>query len=219
MLGSLGVIQDVRIFTFNPSTGGFLAQQTQATTVMSGMPFEVHALMSPSEKDGVIDFVIRDLRYAQEIPLWSVPNSHIYSLGPEILDITNVRYYTDPTGSLSRSLSDAEGLVSWFGFYTTASGQELRIRPSLAASYQLILDAVLAPSLGAGDLATLHLPSEDWVLQGVAARCFWLLEQRSASTEQSKHKSYRREMANGFTALSRRFQPATTRRIQTEEQM
>src|SRR3990172_1927509 len=58
LLGSIGLLQDLRVGTFNAGSGAFLAAITAATTIISGMPFEVHALVSPAEKDRAIDGAI-----------------------------------------------------------------------------------------------------------------------------------------------------------------
>ncbi len=212
LLGSAGFIQDVRVGSFNTGSGAYLAAVTAATTIYSGMPFEVHGLISPAEKDRALDEAIKDVRYAQELALWAIPQGHIYSVGDEVLDVVDVRYYSDPTDSLNRG----EGHPDWFKLVRTASGNELRINPSLIASYQLVIDAIMAPSLGAGDLATVNLPSDKWALTGAAARCYWMLEQQSPGQETSAYKAKRAEMAREFTRLSARFQPSVSRKIQLD---
>src|SRR3990167_10656208 len=62
LLGSAGFIQDVRVGSFNTGSGAFMGAQTLATTIFSGMPFEVAGLISPAEKDMALDAVIRDVR-------------------------------------------------------------------------------------------------------------------------------------------------------------
>jgi hypothetical protein len=213
LMGSAGFIQDVRVGSFNTGSGAYLSAVTAATTIYSGMPFEVHGTISPTDKDRAIDAVIRDVRYQQELTIWAIDQGHIYSLGPNVLDVVDVRYYSDPANSLNRG----EGHPHWFGFTQTASRNELRIAPSLRASYQLVIDAILAPSLGAGDLATVNLPSDEWILSGAAARCYWQLEQKGPGQETSKYKERRQEAARAFSGLSARFQPIISRKIQLDE--
>ncbi|MCK9602441.1 MAG: hypothetical protein M0R06_25570 [Sphaerochaeta sp.] len=213
LLGSAGHIQDVRVGSFNTGSGAYLAAVTAATTIYSGMPFEVHGIISPADKDRAIDAVIRDVRYRQELAIWAIDQGHIYSLGADVLDVIDVRYFSDPTDSLSRG----EGHPHWFRFEQTASRNELRIAPSLLPSYQLVIDAILAPSLGAGDLATVNLPSDEWALSGAAARCYWMLEQRAPGQETSKYKERRQEAAREYTRLSNRFQPIIARKVQLDE--
>jgi hypothetical protein len=212
LLGSASIIQDVRVGSFNTGSGAYLAAVTPATTIISGMPFEVHGLLSPAEKDWVLDEVIKGVRYVEELTVGAIPHSHIYSLGDDVLDVVDVRFYSNPVGSLDRG----EGHPHWYKLVRTASGNELRITPSLFASYQLVIDAVMAPSLGAGDLATVNLPSDSWILAGAAARCYWLLEQQSPGQEASAYKAKRAEMAREFTRLSARFQPSVSRKIQLD---
>jgi hypothetical protein len=212
LLGSAGVIQDLRVASFNTGSGAYLSAQTLATAIYSGMPFEVHAMLPPDEMDQAITDVISDLRTRREIALWALPEGHIYSLGPDVLDVLEARYLTDPAASLDRG----EHALAWWKVEQTATRYEIRIDPSLVASQQLVLDAITSLSLGAGDLATVNLPSDEWVLAGAAARCYWLLDQQ-APGQSAAYEARRREAARRFTALSTRFQPVVTRRIRLDE--
>ncbi len=213
LLGSAGFIQDLIVGSFNTGSGAYLGAQTLATTIWSGMPYERHSLISPVEKDLALDTIIRDVRIKQELPLWSIPDGHIYSLGPEVLDIVGGRFFGAPTGSLARDV----GSLDHYKLVQTASGQELRVSPSLPASYQLVLDAITAATLGAGDLATLNLPNINLVLWGAAARCLWMVEQNAPNQETERYKARRKEAALAYTKLAARFQPKITRKIQLEE--
>lgn len=213
LLGTTGRLQDLRVGSFNTGSGAFLGAVTLATTIFSGMPYEVHGLLDPSEKDIALDAVIKDLRTKDEQTLWSVDSLRIYSLGEEVLDVIDVRYYSDPAGSLSRG----EGRFTWFALAHTASGQELRISSALPASYQIVYDAILTVSLGAEDLATVNLLSNELVMWGAAARCFWMLEQQSPGQEAGKYRERRREAARMYTKLSKRFEPKIARKIQLDE--
>ncbi len=214
LLGSAGLIQDLRIGSYNTGSGAYLGAQTLATTVFSGMPFEVHAKLSPADKDIAITRTIEGIgALQQEIPIWAIANGHDYSLGPEILDVIDAYYLSDPTDSLNIGRHQ----LQHFTLRKTATGQCLSIIPSLIASYQLVLSAITTISLGAGDLATVNLPSESLVLAGAAARCYWMLEQ-NAGQNTKQYQERRLSAARQYNALAARFQPiATTRKIQLEE--
>ncbi len=211
LLGSAGVLQDTRVGSFNTGSGAFLSAVTAATTIFSGMPFEVHGLLSPAEKDRELNGVVNKLRVQQELPLAAVQDLHVYSLGPEVLDVLDVRYFSYPLASRN------EAQLIWYKLVSTATGQELRVSPSLEWSQQLVLDAVLAVSLGAGEQATINLPDQDWLLSGAAARCLWLVEQRSPGQEAAAYRNRRGEAAREFTRLSARFQPKIARKVQLDE--
>jgi hypothetical protein len=213
LLGSAGLIQDLRVASFNTGSGAFLGAQTLATTVFSGMPFEVHALLAPDDKDRCLDAVIRDLRVRQELPIWANANSHVYSLGPEVLYVLDVRYYTQPTDSLNLG----EHQCPWWKVTPTATGHYLSVQPSLLPSQQLVVDAVLGLSLGAGDLATVNLPSDEWALSGAAARCYWLLGQQAPAQNAGDYKERRMEAAREYTRQSQRHQPAILQKPQLDE--
>jgi hypothetical protein len=211
LLGSAGVIQDLRVGSFNTGSGAYLSAQTLATTVFSGMPYELHALMPPTEMDQALTDVIADLRTYRELAIWATPESYIYSLGPDVLDVLDVRILTAPTGSLNRG----EYPAGWWKTEQTATRYELRIDAALLVSQQLLIGAITSLSLGAGDLATVNLPSDEWLLSGAAARCYWLLDQRVPG-QVSAYGERRREMARRFTALSGRFQPVVSRKVQLD---
>lgn len=213
MLGSAGVIADARVASFNTGSGAFVSAVLAATTVYSGMPYEVAALISPADKDRALDTVIRDVRIRQRLPIWAIDQGRIYSLGDEVRDVADVYYQSDPTGSLDKG----ESPIPWFRFDQTGSGNQLRIAGSLVPSQQLIVDALVTVSLGANDLATVNVPSDSWVLAGAAARCYWMMEQQAPGKEAAAYRQRRAEAANQYTRLSARFQPFVTRRTMLDE--
>ena len=213
LLGSAGVLQDLRVGTFNTGSGAFLAAVTAATTIFSGMPFEVHGMVSPDEKDRQLDAVIKDVRALQELTIPAVDDLLIYSLGPDVEHVLEARVQSDPSHSLGRD----DATLGWWKVVTTATGRELRLSSPLSASQHLVLNAITAVSLGAGDLATVNLPSQEWALTGAAARCYWLLEAQAPGKEASRYKDKRQEMARHYSRLSQRFQPFVTRKVQLEE--
>lgn len=213
LLGSAGFIQDIRVGSFNTGSGAFVGNQALATTIFSGMPFEVHALVSPAEKDRALDEIISSLRYRQEVAINAIVDGYIYSIGPDIKRILDVRYLTDPTDSLSLG----EHGITWWKREVTGSGTQLRINKALEASHQLIIEALLEPTLGSGDLATVNLLREDVVMWGAAAKCIWLVEQRAPSQEAGRYKERRREAEAKYTRLARRFGPKIATKVQLDE--
>ena len=213
LLGSAGWMQDLRVASFNTGSGAYVGLQTLATTVFSGMPFEVATLIPPTEKDIVLDRVIEQQRYRQEIALWSIADGQLYSLGPEIKDLIDLRYLSDPTDSLNQG----EHAMQAWRVEATGSIRQLRVNPALPASYQLVADAILAVSLGAGDLATVNLPSREAVLWGAAARCYWLLEQRAPGQNAAAYRERRQEAARRYSQLMAQVQPrGIARKIQLD---
>lgn len=212
VLGSLGVLQDGRVASFD-AAGVFVLGVTTATTVLAGMPYEIGTRLAAAEKDRALDAVIRDVRTRQEVTLWTRDGMTAYSLGAEVVDVLDVGVDADPSGTLGRRVTP----VGWFGQRRTAAGMEVRIAPGVAGSCYLVLDALVRASLGASDLATVNVPSDDLVLAGAAARCLWLLEQDAPGQEAAVYRERRAEMAREYTRLARRFQPAVTRRVMPDE--
>ncbi len=55
------------------------------------------------------------------------------------------------------------------------------------------------------------------LLSGAAARCLWLVEQRSPGQEAAAYRNRRGEVAREFTRLSARFQPKIAKKVQLDE--
>ncbi len=213
LLGSAGFIQDMRVGSFNTGSGAFVGAQTLATTIFSGMPYEVHRLVSPSDKDAALDAVISGVRELQERYYWSIDGMHIYSMNPTVdIDIVAARYYSNPNGSLDKG----EGQFAWWKFVKTINAHELRVSPSMPASYQLVIDVIVAPSLAADDLATVNLESDDLVIWGAAARCYWMAGRGAPAQETALFDQQRREAAREYSRLSANFKPKITRKPQLD---
>lgn len=213
LIATVGDNQDLRIGSFNTGSGAFIQAVTLVSTSVSGRTVEVHSMLSPVDKDRALNSVIRDVRVLREHPIWAIDNGHVYSLGDDIYQIHDVRYLSDPSDSLNLG----EHKLRWWKYEVTATGNQLRIDPSLPASYQLILKALVAVSLGAGELATVNLPSEDMILWGAAARCYWMIEQSSPGQETAIYKARRAEAAKEYTRLAMRFQPYRHQRPMLDE--
>lgn len=226
LLGSAGFIQDMRVGSFNTGSGAFVGAQTLATTIFSGMPYEVHRLISPTDKDKAIDAVISGIRNREKRDLWTIENMTVYSLGPEYLDIVGVSYYADPLGSLNQD----EMPVIWHRFEQVTGAQplatvvytglplvsKLHIGVALPASYHLVMDAITSISLGAGDLATVNLQSDDLVIWGAAARCYWMAGRGEPAQETAEFDRQRKEAAREYTRLSQIYKPKITRKVQLD---
>ncbi len=211
LLTTSGYFQDARVATFNTASGAFMCLLAAATTVISGASYELHGLLPPDEKDQCLTDIVGRLRVQQELPIDSVKDAVVYSLGREVLDVQDVRLFDYPVGSRGASAA-----LKWWQLATTATGQELRIYPALEVSQQLVLDAITAATLGAADTATISLPSDDWLLSGAGAMAYWLLEARAPAQETARYRERRRELASQFARLSSRFQPAVSRKIQLD---
>lgn len=204
-------LQDARVASFNTGSGAFHCLVAARSAVPSGADFEVHTLLPPNEKDLVLTDVAGRLRFKKELAITSVEGGHIYSLGPEVVDVLDARILTHPVGSKN------ESPLSWWKMVVTGSGQELRIHPATSQSQQLILEAMTTGSLGVLDSSTIDLPDEFWLLTGAASQCYWLLETRGPGQEVSMFKDRRREMSRAFNALSAAYVPPTNKKMQHQE--
>lgn len=199
---------DYRVGSFNTGSGAFVTLQTARNPIASGADYEVSSKLSAADKDLALDDTVRRLRVRQEVAVNSVERESFYPIdgaaSPYALDrVLDVQYFGDPTNSLSRQLRRLE---DW-RIVTTASGRELRIKPALAMSLQLVLDAILIPSLGADDAATLNIPSDRWVLAGAAARCYDFQVQGAPGQQVDNLLKLRAGWAAEFSRLSALFAP------------
>jgi hypothetical protein len=89
LTGIDGVIHDTRVASFGCASGDFIAGVGAPEIVPVGAVFEVHAMLSPAEKDRALDAVIRDVRVRREIPIESVDGATVYSI-PGIVEAENL---------------------------------------------------------------------------------------------------------------------------------
>lgn len=202
--------KDARVATFNTLSGAWMCLVTAPYAVTNNSWYEVHSILPPAEKDQVIDDVIDKLRVRQEVVINAAQRT--YSLGPNVVDVLNARIMEYPPAS--RNFSD---LQRW-EMVTTVTGQELRVEPTLTASQQLAVEAIMTltwvpDGVNGTDRDTITVPDLDWLLSGAAARAYWILEARAPAQEVARFKDRRREMAAQFSRLSARYQPHANREI------
>ena len=209
---------ELRVGTFNAASGAILTSQICATLIGSGVSYEIHDLLPPSDKDRCTDWTMRRIRYKQEVAIATVDGAAVYTIdgaaSPNLItDVLDAYVFADPTNSLDR----AQHGLNEFRLVQTASGSnELRVSPRSTQSQQLVMLAVLAPSLPSGDAATINVPDDRWILEGMASRAFDLLIQRSPSQEAQLFKERRLEHARNFTALSSDYQPDMARQTELD---
>jgi hypothetical protein len=194
------------VASFNAGSGAYVTLQTAATTVPVGVEYEHHRKMSPAQKDREIDGIIGHLWTRQEIPLNTTDGLLAYSIG-QGFKVFGVRYYANPSGTLDRQPQDIA--IGW-NLVTTGSGREIRLPngAALAASQQIIIDAQVRATLGAADAATVNIPNEDWVLNGVAARCYQAMVADAPGQEAGKYKELALAYASTFRRDIARFRDA-----------
>lgn len=208
---------DYRVGSYNPLSGGLYSAQTLRNAIASGADFEIHERLSAAELDACLDQTILDLRVQREVGIPSVDGAWFYTLdhaaSPNtIIDYREVYYFAQPDGSLNRQRID----LPTARVVTTATGTELRLGQSLAASVQLVIDAYLQLSLPASDDATINIPDRDWVLWGAAARAYDLMIQNAPGQEETHLMQRRAEAARAFSRISQRKQPSIDHKLTFE---
>ena len=194
---------ELRVASFNAGSGAYVTLQTAATVVPSGAPYERHEKLSPTEKDRAIDGLISHIWTRQEVPINVVDGRLDFSIGTGF-HVFGAYQFANPAGSGTR---DPRVVPIAAQIVTTATGRELRLQAGslLGSGQQLILDAQVRATLGAADAATVNIPDEDWVLNGIAARCYQTLIADSPSQEGGKYADLARAYAQEFRRLSSRF--------------
>jgi hypothetical protein len=199
-----------RVATFNCGSGAFITQMTTGTIVPSGAEYEVHEMVSATEKDRAIDDTVRRLSVRREHVLAAVDGAHHYSLADDVLRVLDAYCYASPESPTDRG----KQTLAWWGVNTTGSGREIRIQPALHSGQQLVLDAVVRCTLGPNDTDTIDLPSEDWLLYGAEAQCWELLSKASPGQETTGYRTNAKRAAFKFTRLSAQYQPRLDLKIQ-----
>lgn len=206
--------ENYQVGSFNTGSGAWVGLTPVINAIASGADFEIHEKLDPDELDRALDETILTLPLRREVGLRTVDGATFYTLdgaaSPNtIRTVLAVYYFANPDASLNR---DRRDLVE-HEIVTTPTGMELRITRGLAASQQIILDAHLTLSLGAGDAATINLPDRETVLWGAAARCYDLLIQKSPGQFEGAYRQRRAEAAKAFSVLARRHFPETFKEL------
>lgn len=204
-----GTLYQYTIGSFNTGSGAFISGMSSIDNIGNAAIFEIHTRISPSDKDAVVDDTILRTRIRQEVPLPTVDGALFYTIdgaaSPYLIDrIMDVHISADPSDSLN---TDIRHITDW-QVVQTGSGNLLRLVYAVQGSQQLLVDAILVPTLSGGELATINLPSERWILVGAAARCYDLLIQDAPATQVQMLMQRRQEMAQEFSRLCARYQPS-----------
>jgi len=206
---------DLRVASFNAGSGAYLS--TEYGVFMGnpsiGMPYERHDVLSPTDKDRALDDSIKRLRVRREVAIDTVEGLHTYTMPDGVQDILGWYYFANPAGSLDRvrkSLASLEPVI-------TATGVELRIDPALAASQQIVLDAIVTLTLGAADTATVNIPDERLVLYGAEAECWDLMVRKAPRGTADEYRNLRNEAARQFNLLSARFKVPVDRPLRLRD--
>jgi len=208
---------DYRVGSVNFGSGALYSGQALLNAIASGADFEVHNKLSAPDLDQAIDETILALRVRREVALPTTAGIDYYPLdnaaSPNtIVNVLNAYYFANPGSSVNRDRGELVG----YEIVMTATGREIRLPSDLGGSMQIVLDAVLALSLGSSDVATINLPSEDLVLWGAAAKCYDLLIQNAPSQEAGQYERRRMEAARSYTYLARRWMPTIEKRLRFE---
>jgi hypothetical protein len=119
--------------------------------------------------------------------------------------VVEVYRLADPTNSLNPQVDRLP--TSLARVVATATGNVLRTDSPFPSGQMLVLDAILVPSLGSADAATVNLPDAAWVLYGAEAQCWELLLKRSPGTNAGTYRMNAQRAAAAFRAGARQFQP------------
>jgi hypothetical protein len=210
---------DYRVGSFNVNTGAFVSVAAAINAIASGADFEVHQKLSAPQMDSALDETILRMGAQRiEVGIPSVPGALFYDITTvgspnfRVTSVLDAYYYADPSNSLNRDRRNftQEAVV------LTGSGVEFRAEYALAASMQLILDALVTYTLGAADAATINLPDEETVLWGAAARCYDTLIADSPGQETNLYEKRRKEAVMQFNRLATKQAPQIDKKLTFE---
>lgn len=200
---------ELRVASFNAGSGAYVHAMIAATLVASGAEYERHTTLPPSEKDKAIDEAIKQLRVRREVVVAGVADLDHYPLPAGVEQVLDAFTYANPTATLDRG----RAALRSFGVVETATGTEVRISPALGASQQLVLDAILAVSLGAAETATVSLPDERLVLFAAEAACWGLVARRAPRGTVGEYLRLQDAAARQYAALAKNFKIPVDRPI------
>lgn len=197
-----------RVATFNAGSGSFISWQFAKDNHNPNGDFEIHQKVSPHSKNQAIDDTLQRIRIRQEVGINTVDGALVYTIdgaaSPNYLEkILDVHLMANPNNSLDL---DLRHMQDW-QVVTTATGRELRLKWGVKGSQQIVFDAILIPSLGSGENATINLPDERWILAGAAMRCYDFMIQNAPGQQVSQLMQRRAEWAAEYTRLSAKFMP------------
>lgn len=208
--------QTFRAASMNSASGAFVTMQMTSTAIASGAQFEVHLGLSPQEMNRSLDRAINRMRLRQECLVTAMDGVQFYNIDgaaspSSIQKVLNVFYNADPTSTTSRN----QRYFDWWGTKTTGSGTfELDIYPPIASGAQIVMDAIIDMTLGAGENATINLPHDEWAYAGAALHCYNLLIQRAPGQADATLLRRRREYAAWWRDVSGKFMPMVDRSMQ-----
>lgn len=203
---------EYRTATFNAPSGAYVTLQTHPYAVASGSEFEAHRRVSPSEKNRFLDKAIQRVWTRQEYPLAPVAGLINYLIPDAVGEVFDAWIYNSPAGSLDRQRQRVP--VGW-RVSMTGSGREIQLPQysSLVGSQQLILDAQVHATLGAGEEATVWLPDEGWVLSGAAMWCYEALAREAPGQDVGKYREESTRFRRSWIAGQAKHLPQITRKL------
>lgn len=204
---------DLRVASFNTGSGSHVHGMIAATLVLSGAEYERHAMLPPADKDRAIDDAVKRLRVRREVAVDTVDGLHAYTLPVAVEQVLGGYYFASPHGSLDRD----RRALRFVGVVVTGTGTELRIDPALAASQQVVLDAVTTLTLVAGDLGTVNIPDERLVLYAAEAACWDLMVRQAPRGTAPEYRDLRDEAARQYSQLARNFKVPVDRDLRLAE--
>lgn len=211
------IIYQYAVGSYNAGSGAFISTAVALTDHASVSHWELHTRVSPYDKDAAIDDTIKRIRIRQEVAFPTVDQVLFYPIdgtaSPFVIDrVLDVHVFANPSGTLDR---DVRHVDDW-QIVTTATGNEIRLLHALQGSQQIIFDAILIPSLN-GEMATINIPDERWILAGAAARCYDFMIQAAPAQQVAILQQRRQEAAMEFSRLTTRFAPVVTKPVRLND--
>lgn len=217
---------DYRVGSFNLGSGAWYSSQIPRNAIASGADFEIHERIAPFLMDRYIDETILKIPVRREVGIPTVQGAAFYTLdgaaSPHtIKSILNVYYFTNPSGSLNRDRRD----IPQEAIVVTATGVELRAPYALGASQQLVLDALLTLTMGAGgDTATITFreteqPDDKYeaILWGAAALCYdYMIPRAQPGEERDALRENRSEAVRQFNRHASKGLPEISKKMTFE---
>jgi hypothetical protein len=207
-----------RVATYHVGTGVLLSLQQPYANVASGDEYELHQMVSITNKHEALAWALGEMPVRREIAVPSVDGLAHYTLpdvagSVTILDVLDSSYWADAASTTNRN----RGRFDAWEVARTYSGAEIRISPVLGASAQLVVEALIVQTLPADDSGVVAVSDLDTLLWGATAHAYWLLQQDSPGQETGLYERKRQHALRTFNGRLATRRPAIAMKVQLLE--
>lgn len=206
--------QTRRISDYAVTTGTLTVSRAWASAPVSGVEYEIHHKLSPTNLNRCINWVLEQCYFLDEILLTPVSGQRQYSLAAYPY-ITRPEQIVDALWRVGTTTDKYRyAPLEWYQVRNDAGELTLDINPySFTAGEYMVLRVVRPYSQLSADTDTTDCPKE-LLLAGAKTRAYELLLQKGTGQDVERYRRLRDEAMTVYTKRWFFYQPRPARRIQ-----